>query len=289
MALSWTTALRLGRVSNLPTVWTNIAAGWALSGAPWHTGVYFGLSLAMSALYVGGMYLNDAFDAAWDRVHRPERPIARGEVPLRLVLKMGLALLATGVVLVGVLAALGLVSAWALLFTLVLASLIVYYDLNHKQNAWGPLVMGLCRVGVYTVAGATSGFPGLAVWVGASLLLGHLVGLTYVAKHETRGQVVRLSPLLLFLPALVAAMVVAWAWLPVGLAYASYTVAAGLAPALGWGRSRPNPGKAVPALIAAISLLDAVFVTRAAGTIGVAACVAAFGLTRFWQRHVPGT
>lgn len=30
-------ALRLGRVSNLPTVWTNALAGIALAGAsPWH-------------------------------------------------------------------------------------------------------------------------------------------------------------------------------------------------------------------------------------------------------------
>ena len=38
------------------------------------------LGLAVSLFYVGGMYLNDAFDAGWERQHRPERPIPAGQV-----------------------------------------------------------------------------------------------------------------------------------------------------------------------------------------------------------------
>ena len=57
------TALRLGRVSNLPTVWTNVMAGMALGGAALRPSVVVPLALAVSLFYVAGMWLNDAFDA----------------------------------------------------------------------------------------------------------------------------------------------------------------------------------------------------------------------------------
>ena len=94
------TALRLGRVSNVPTVWTNVAAGLALTGAPLHPPLIILLGLAVSLFYVGGMYLNDAFDAGWDRQHRPERPIPSGLVRARTVYLAGFAMLAAGLVIV---------------------------------------------------------------------------------------------------------------------------------------------------------------------------------------------
>ncbi len=36
--MTWRTWLKLGRVSNLPTVWSNGLAGWALSGAALEVG-----------------------------------------------------------------------------------------------------------------------------------------------------------------------------------------------------------------------------------------------------------
>src|SRR5882762_7455244 len=70
----WRTLLILGRVSNLPTVWSNCLAGWLLSGGgAW--GNFALLGIAATCLYLGGMYLNDAFDAQFDEQHRPERPI----------------------------------------------------------------------------------------------------------------------------------------------------------------------------------------------------------------------
>ena len=66
----WRALLVLGRVSNLPTVWSNCLAGWLLGGGgEW--GGFCWLCLGATALYVGGMYLNDAFDAEFDRVFRP--------------------------------------------------------------------------------------------------------------------------------------------------------------------------------------------------------------------------
>ncbi len=74
-AFSLATLLKLGRVSNLPTVWTNVLAGTVLAAGTvqsWRTGLVL---LAMSLFYVGGMYLNDYFDRAIDARERPQRPI----------------------------------------------------------------------------------------------------------------------------------------------------------------------------------------------------------------------
>ena len=63
------TLLLLGRVSNLPTVWSNCLAGWLLGGGGewWRLGL---LSCGATSMYVGGMFLNDAFDAAFDKAEQ---------------------------------------------------------------------------------------------------------------------------------------------------------------------------------------------------------------------------
>lgn len=288
MSLDWKTALRLGRVSNLPTVWTNVAAGMALASASWQWRLLVPLGLAMSALYVGGMYLNDAFDHRWDREHRPDRPIARELVSPRTVYGVGFALLALGIGAVAAMALAGLVPALAVGASVVLAALIVIYDLHHKNNPWSPLLMGLCRVGVYAVAATSVGHSSPRLALGSALLLGHLIGLTYIAKHETRGRVQRLWPVLMFLPAMGFGFLLPWPWWTLGALYTGHTLWTGCRPALGLG-TRADPGRAVPSLIAGISLLDATIVASRSEVGPVVACLAAFALTRYWQRHVPGT
>lgn len=53
---------RLGRISNLPTVWTNTVAGVVLAGGSLHEGGLPALLAAFTLFYTGGMFLNDAFD-----------------------------------------------------------------------------------------------------------------------------------------------------------------------------------------------------------------------------------
>ena len=45
--MRWTVYLRLGRVSNLPTVWTNVLAGVALAGVSVDPGPLALLALAL--------------------------------------------------------------------------------------------------------------------------------------------------------------------------------------------------------------------------------------------------
>src|ERR1043166_9840735 len=71
------TFLILGRVSNLPTVWSNCLAGWWLGGGGEVGNLPF-LFIGATLLYLGGMFLNDACDAEFDRQHRRERPFPSG-------------------------------------------------------------------------------------------------------------------------------------------------------------------------------------------------------------------
>ena len=86
-------------------------------------------ALAMSLFYVGGMYLNDAFDARVDAQQRPERPIPSGEVSRGTVLAVGYALLGVGFV---VLAVVG--GEQGALGGAVLAGLILVYDAVHRRR-----------------------------------------------------------------------------------------------------------------------------------------------------------
>jgi len=284
------TALRLGRVSNLPTVATNVLAACVLSGAPFSWAVYGGLSAAMALAYVGGMYLNDAFDRDFDARVRPERPIPSGEVTARQVLVLGFAMLGLSVWCVGVVVWRGAGGALlpAISSMLALSGTIVFYDLYHKQNPLSPVVMGACRVLVYvTSALVISQFPNGLVFWGAAALLGYLVGLSYAAKQENLGEVKNLWPLALLALPLASVVLIRDAagalFLALFAAWAGY--------ALSWllrkqGRNIP---RAVGYFIAGISLLDGALTGLAGQPWLALACVIGFFLTLALQSVVPGT
>jgi 4-hydroxybenzoate polyprenyltransferase len=277
-------ALRLGRVSNLPTVWTNVLAGMVLTGAAVRPGPFALLVVALSLFYVGGMYLNDAFDRDLDRRERPERPIPSGEVSASTVFTAGFALLGAGTLLLVPLGPAAVGSGLAL------AAAIVWYDLRHKTDPLSPVVMGLCRVLVYLTA-AVAVAPELPrpVVLGSAVLLAYLVGLTYVAKQENLTEVANLWPVAcLAVPFAYAApgAVVHPVAAAIGLGFLAWVIAAlaRLAPSAG-----PDIGGAVVRLIAGISLLDALLISGRGRPALAAVAVAAVPLTRWLQRHVPGT
>lgn len=189
--MRFSTAAKLGRVSNLPTVWTNVLAGCVLAGGGVGVQTLVMLGVIASLLYVAGMFLNDAFDAEFDAHTRSERPIPAGEVSRAAVLRWGFAML------VAALALAGMLGAAALLAAIATAAAIVVYDLHHKNVAYAPVIMGLCRVGLYCIAAfAVVDWPPRMLWVAAVALLGYVIGLTFVAKHENQATIVRLAPVL---------------------------------------------------------------------------------------------
>jgi 4-hydroxybenzoate polyprenyltransferase len=276
-------ALTLGRVSNLPTVWTNALAGALLAGA--RPGPEFALVvLAFSLFYAGGMFLNDAFDSPWDARERPERPIPSGAAGAREVFLWGFGLLAAGVL---VLALFGREAAMA---GMALAGAVTFYDWNHKANPLSPVIMGLCRALIYVGAALcyTIVLPG-ALWWGSLVLVCYLIGLTYIAKQETLARVENLWPL-----AFLAVPVLYGAWLiaPAPLVAPFWVLFCGWMALALWllrRRQRGDIPRAVVSLIAGISLLDALLIA-ASGLPGLAlAALAGFGVTLFFQRYIAGT
>lgn len=174
------TLLILGRISNLPTVWSNCLAGWWLAGGeslPKLILVMFGASL----LYAGGMYLNDAFDAEFDAQYRRERPIPSGKITADLAKKIGFGLLVAGV------ATLFVCGLTAGLLGILMGGLMVFYNFIHKVVTISPLVTGVCRALVYPMAASVSpdGLNGMAVWCGIALGF-YAAGVSFIARGRSR-------------------------------------------------------------------------------------------------------
>jgi 4-hydroxybenzoate polyprenyltransferase len=283
-------AIRLGRVSNLPTVWSNALAGLALGGGMIPAGPLALLILALSLAYVGGMYLNDAFDAKIDAEQRPERPIPSGAVTLRTVFVAGFAMLAASVAALGVVGAWTGTGAWPAAAGMLLAAAIVFYDWRHKQNPFGPVVMGVCRVLVYVAAAlcVTTALPG-ALWLGAAALLSHLIGLTYAAKQETLDRIGSFWPIALIAVPLVYGVVLALHEPAVAIFLIALASVGAVALKALRRRGPGDIGFAVTMLIAAIALLDAMLIAgQGQLTLAVVAALG-FPLTLILQRWVRGT
>jgi hypothetical protein len=280
------TLLKLGRVSNLPTVWTNVIAGATIANSSATVPAIATIGLAMTAFYVGGMYLNDFFDREIDARERPGRPIQAGEIAAATVSAIGFSLLAVGIALM---APFGLLTA---VWGMALAAAIVLYDAWHKGNNLAPMIMGLCRALVYLGTGAAvSGNVVSALMVGAVALAAHVVGLTYAAKQENLNQVGRLWPLaVLAVPLLLALPGIPEGWLVIVTALLLCVADIAAVRLL----VRRVTGDAVPRsvamLIAAICLVDALAVALHGGGIVLTfICASGYLLTRLFQAAIPGT
>ena len=273
-------ALRLGRVSNLPTVWTNAALGAVLSGAPSVGAVLLG-AVALTLLYLGGMWLNDAFDAEIDAAERSTRPIPAGEIGRGTVFAGGWALLGAGVAAAA--------AGGALWTALALAGAIVLYDWCHKRTVLAPVMMGASRaLAVLLGAALAGGITGAAIVAGLGLLA-YVAGLTYAARGEARDRLGAAWPLAVLAVPLAVALWAAWGSVLGLLCWAA--LAAAMAASLRW-LARRGPGDvptAVSLLIAGISLHDAAWIGGAGAPALALASAGAFGLTLLAQRRVPGT
>ena len=183
----WRTLLILARASNLPTVWSNCLAGWMLGGGG-SAGRFLMLCLGATCLYTGGMFLNDAFDAEFDRRHRAERPIPSGSITLDEVWRWGFGWLGLGTV---TLVLLGPVTG---ALTAILLLCIVLYDAVHKLVDFSPVLMAACRFFLYLVAASTAqeGVTGLAIW-SAFALATYIIGLSYLVRRESTRRVLAVS------------------------------------------------------------------------------------------------
>ena len=179
------THLVLGRVSNLPTVWSNCLAAWLLSGhqiPAWP--LLWQLVAGGSFFYLGGMYLNDAFDVEFDTVHRPERPILSGRMSRRAV-----ALFGSGWVVGGLLLLAPVSGGWAW----ALAGFILFYTAVHKKiPLLGLPAMAGCRALIYPLVGmaasatVSAGALPKMLWVAAGGMALWVLLLSILARSNSR-------------------------------------------------------------------------------------------------------
>jgi len=284
---SWRERLRghleLARISLAPTVFTNVLAGTALAGAPFVDGRVGVLLAAIGLLYAAGMYLNDVFDAEFDREHRPERPIPSGRVSRQEAASFAAGYLAVAVVL------LGAISWTAALCGAVMTALILAYDYRHRENPVASWVMGSIRGMVYvTVCVALTGSVGASELVPAALLALYIAGLTALAGAETDPDRFTYAPVLLLVPPAGYALVV-------GPFFASVAMASLFLSWISYTLRLTTPGAsfdvstAIGRLLAAICLVDALVLVAQGEVAASLVAVAAFGATIGAQQFVSGS
>lgn len=281
------TFLILGRVSNLPTVWSNCLAGWWLGSRDWDhdTKPLPLLLLGATLLYTGGMFLNDAFDANFDAQFRRERPIPSGAISAPLVWRMGFGLLAAGLICFCLL---GKVPA---ILAFVLIACILLYDAIHKLITISPVLMAMCRFLLYVAAAATGsdGVTGTSVWCAFALGF-YIVGLSYVAAREsTRGALQYWPCLCLIVPIVLALLLNTNEYLNNALVFAAI---------LGLWTLRQlryafssvdrNVKRTVTGLLAGIVLVDLLAVADLPKSVA-AVFFALFAGALLFQRFVPAT
>lgn len=181
--------LRLTRPANLVTAAADVLAGVAIAGFVAGTDLYTAfpkelslLIVATMALYAGGVVFNDVLDAPLDIIERPERPIPSG-----LVKKRQAAILASALLLIGIIAA-AFVNLYAFLLAFAIAVAAVVYDAWGKHQDWlGPVNMGLCR-GLNLMLGVSI-LP-IALWQNAMLAFTpvlYIAAITAISRGEVHG------------------------------------------------------------------------------------------------------
>jgi 4-hydroxybenzoate polyprenyltransferase len=247
------------------------------------------------------MILNDACDAAWDRDHRPERPIPSGRIALPVAWGLGLAWLLGGAAIMILLGG----ASW--LMTLLLLAAIVAYDVYHKPWAGSVIVMGACRTLLYLAAGSAFGSDVLAphlrhdatallVQVGPEgVLLGlYIIGLTLLARSEAKGNsgpiVRRLLILLLLTPAFGSIFCHLGTPLEQRLSLFILPLFVGLViyAVVTMRKGGPQIGTAVGWLLAGVPLVDALAVANYSLRMAIFFAILPPWL-RLWQRWVAAT
>tara|TARA_B100000949_G_scaffold234776_1_gene254993 strand:- start:83 stop:1000 length:918 start_codon:yes stop_codon:yes gene_type:complete len=290
--------LLLGRVSNLPTIWSNCLASWLLAGGTLLETTdlqrFSWLIVGTTLLYLAGMFLNDAFDVRFDKEHRTERPIPSGAISAKAVWVWGIIQMVIGL---GCLVWIGPVVA---VCAFALAGSVLWYDWIHKRITWSPLIMGLCRLSLYVLAGVVAAESptaslGLPVILSALALWGYIVGLSNIARHEATGGNVNSWPSwLLVLPLAIAFTLPGLLvdgevnWNRLIIAACLYSLWVGRSLLFSFKVMIPQHGRTVSGLLAGIVLFDFMLAANQEIHMG-AVFLGLFALALLFQRYIPAT
>lgn len=284
--------LQLCRISNTPTVVSNVMVGCAIGASgrdafPWLQAAL--VAAAMLVLYVAGMALNDLCDVAVDRVERPERPIPSGRITRQqaavfVVLSMVLAL-----------ALLSLISQASLLWGLALTCVIIAYDTLHRFASSVALLMGVCRGLIYLTA-AVAVNPAASWEIAlppAFLLTLYVMLLTLVSQAENTDQLAGRAWLSLVI--LATALVVPPVWFTTnGVPVWAIVPGVLLACWLLWAchavfRKPPRTKLAILTWLSGLCLVDAYILAVQDWPLGCGIAILCFLLTVRLHRRIMGT
>lgn len=140
------------------------------------------LLISSAGLYLGGMVLNDVFDARLDAVERPERPIPSGRISRTAAAIFGSLLIITGVLCAAV------VSTGSLLVAGLIVVAVLLYDSYLKSTIAAPLGMGTCRF-LNIMLGASAATSLTSVWQPTPMTIAaalgtYIAGVTLFARNE---------------------------------------------------------------------------------------------------------
>ena len=173
------------RPANIVTAVTDVLAGVAISGyllQDYSISSILLLILSTMGLYGGGVVFNDVFDAALDKIERPERPIPSGLISVYEASLLGTVLLIIGIT-----------SAWQVSLpsgivacTITVAALV--YDKWGKHHSFlGPLNMGLCR-GLNLLLGLSILPPIISVYGYVCIIpVIYIAAITMISRGEVHG------------------------------------------------------------------------------------------------------
>ncbi len=180
------------RPANILTAWSNVVVGASIA---------YGLSqniilpifewveilnlkllfliLSTSGLYGGGIVLNDFFDAALDKIERPERPIPKGIVTKSESLYLGLFLYSLGAIFAFLV---NYTSGFISIFIIFLT--IIYNKFSKHHAILGPINMGMCRAFNWLLGMSVieTFYPTFILW--ACIPLIYIAGITYISRAE---------------------------------------------------------------------------------------------------------
>jgi 4-hydroxybenzoate polyprenyltransferase len=185
---------QLVRLPNTFTVLADIALGALATGlilSRWY--VFLCLLMASTLLYWSGMIWNDYFDVTQDRKERPNRPLACGNVSMRIAFLLASGCMVVALVMAGLADLLSAYAANASIqfrsfpIAALLVIAIFMYDGVFKATFAGPILMGTCRflnilLGL-SILGAWAPPWG---WLVALVIGIYIAGVTWFARTEAR-------------------------------------------------------------------------------------------------------
>lgn len=293
----WSAWFALMRLSNLPTVWTNVLVGSALAApiADWHWLRLLFCMVGLSLLYVMGMAHNDLTDRVMDKTDNPKRPLPSGQLSIKAVQYFIVICTAIAVAILGLLAVdpqqgFHFSILWPVLGLL---ACITAYNLFHKRLTLAIAFMAGARALVYVVAAMVQTPDHWPIHLPAVALAAalYITATTLIARREGEPA---MSSDRWYLPAIYLATLAPLAIAP-ATDWLLAAVFTGIAiawllriTATAW-RKPDQSRTVVMSLLAGICLFDAALLAMWNAPLGAGLALIAFFLTTRLHRRIAGT